>query len=100
ATVNPEFSAISPVVSALFNGILNAATEEQLELDVRWTIPGEESDKSANTDGLIAETGTYIVIKTESEFRGSVAKGATKPLYLNQLVYDPETCKLYWRRSF
>jgi len=100
ALANPEFATISPVVSALFNGIVDSATREQRELEVQWTIPAEESSKSANTDSLLAETGIYIVIKTESRFRSSVDMKAAKALYMSQLVYDPETAKLYWRRSF
>lgn len=98
--VNPEFAAISPAVSSFIGALTASSSAEQRELEVQWTIPGDEPVDSQNSDHLIAETGTYILIKTENPERRDVDHAAAERLLRSQLVFSPETGKLYYRRSF
>jgi hypothetical protein len=97
---NPEFMAFSPGITALFNAIVDNANKDQNELEVQWTLPAEEARDGSDTDSLIAETGTYIVIKTENSRRPGVEAKAGSKLYQRMLIYSPEHKKLYWRRTF
>src|SRR5207244_3972337 len=68
-TANPEFAAVSPALNSFFAGIINAATEPSTEIDFSFTIPQPEGTGKANTDFLVNETGTFILLKKENSTR-------------------------------
>jgi len=95
-TINPEFSAISPVVSSFFGAIIKNADFTRKEFDVSFTLPQQEGKDRPDVDFLVTETGHYILIKTEDATRSQGESSWTRQTYRN-LVYNPEDGCLYKR---
>ena len=98
---NPELAVLSPAMTALFGTILNAATENDKEFDVSFTLPAAEGEQKADVDFLMTETGHYILMKRENEHRKekSLGRAAERMMY-RRLIYNPADGKLYRRRYF
>jgi len=124
SSLNPEFAAISPMVTSLFSTIVKTANKDATELDFSFTIPGPEGADKADVDFLVAETGHYIIMKKENRYRNESKgnyEGALSPkgkgesaqtnknnedrglwaerMLYKRLIYDPADGKLYWRNN-
>lgn len=95
-TVNPELSAITPVVSALFGSIIKNADFDRTEFDVSFTLPQPEGKDKPDIDTIVAETGHYILIKREHPQRKLGGASSQREFYRN-VVYNPQDGLLYRR---
>lgn len=96
----PELGVVSPFVTSFFRGVLNAVTEDDVELKFEFTLPSPEGKGKADVDLLLAETGHYIILKRENPEREEYnALRANRRYTDNDLIYNPENGLLYYRKD-
>ena len=106
---NPEYAAVSPIVTGLFGSVVRLNQDDR-ELEIGFIVPQEHDKKYPETDFLVNETGDFVVMKRENPTRKSRLKFlksdvsedqrelASKDLF-SYVYLKREDGKLYWNKK-